>query len=241
MLTAVPGFVNEDLARLGFEIEPDALARLAAYLDLLLETNKKFNLTSIRDSDDAWRRHVIDSLTLLPWLDELGAGSTLIDVGSGGGLPGVPLAVVRPDLHITLLDATAKKARFLEQCLHDLPLAGVSVVTGRAESVGRDPAHRERYDVAVCRAIGPMRELLEYTLPLVRVGGRLLAMKGPRAEQELEVSADALATLGAGDLHVFDAYPPEFDFNTVVVRVAKDRPTPKTYPRSPGTPRQQPL
>jgi 16S rRNA (guanine527-N7)-methyltransferase len=238
---AVPDFVREELGRIGVELPEPALASLAKYLDLLLEANQRFNLTAIRERDAAWHRHIIDSRTLAPALVELEAESTLIDVGSGGGLPGVPLAIARPDLRLTLLEATGKKARFLEECAQRLPLPSVRVLATRAETAGQDKAFRQQFDVAVCRAVGPMRELLEYTLPLVRVGGMLLAMKGPKAEAELAEAGDALDALGGGELQVYSAYPEGFGLDTVIISVIKDRPTPKGYPRAPGTPRQAPL
>jgi 16S rRNA (guanine527-N7)-methyltransferase len=237
----VPQSVRDDLARLDIALPDAALAQLAAYLDLLLDANTRMNLTAIKERDEAWRRHVIDSLTLLPGFEHVQPGAKVIDVGSGGGLPGVPLAIALPDNQFTLLEATGKKARFLEETARALNLNNVRVVNDRAETVGQNRAHREQYDVAVCRAIGPMRELLEYTLPLVKLGGRVLAMKGPKAEQELEEAADAMATLGAGDVKVFDAYPEGFGVNTVIVSLIKERPTPRQFPRLPGVPRHEPL
>ena len=237
----VPTFVHADLRALGIELPSPILDRLAVYLDLLLEATTKFNLTAVRDRDTAWRRHIIDSLTLLPGLEALGKNATVIDVGSGGGLPGAPIAVARRDLQVTLLEATGKKARFLQQCISELPLPNARVIQQRAENLGRDPAHRQQYDVALCRAIGPMNVLAEFALPLVKVGGRVLAMKGPRVEQELDQAADALTILGAGDLAVIDAYPDGFDEKTVIISIVKDRSTPKDYPRRPGIPKQSPL
>ncbi len=214
---------------------------LSRYLGLLFEANQQFNLTAIRDLHEAWQRHLLDSLTLLPVLADCAAGSRVIDVGSGGGLPGVPVAITRGDLRVTLLEATGKKARFLERCVKALPLPGASVVCERAETAGQSPAHRQRYDVAVCRAVGPLSELLEYTLPLVKVGGQVLAMKGPRVEAELAAAGDALLTLGAGELEILPAYPESFGMDTVIVRIEKANPTPREYPRAPGMPRQSPL
>lgn len=240
-MSDAPDFVREELAKLGIEMPGDALATLAKYLALLLEANEQFNLTAIRDPDAAWRRHIIDSLTALPGLDRLNAGATLIDVGSGGGLPGIPLAVARQELQVTLLESTGKKAAFLKRCVAEIPLPNVKVVQDRAETVGQDRAHRQTYDAVVCRAIGPLREVLEYTLPLAKVGGTVLAMKGPKAEQELDEAGDAIDALGGGEIQVFEAYPEGSEQNTVIVVVAKERPTPKTYPRRPGVPRQAPL
>jgi 16S rRNA (guanine527-N7)-methyltransferase len=239
--TAIPAFVPEELKRLEIELDDARLAKLARYLELLLEVNEQFNLTAIRERDAAWRRHIIDSLTVLSGLEGMHGGTTLIDVGSGGGLPGVPIAIARPDVKVTLLEATGKKANFLQRCIDELPLPNARVVNDRAENAGQDKAHRQAYDAVVCRAIGPMREILEYTLPLLCVGGLLLAMKGPKAEQELSEAADALDVLGAGDLKVFEAYPEGSEQNTVIVSIIKERPTPREYPRKPGVPRQTPL
>jgi 16S rRNA (guanine527-N7)-methyltransferase len=176
------------------DAERDALGR---YLWLLLDANTRFNLTAIRDPDEAWTRHVFDSLTLLPHIME-SDGRSVIDVGSGGGLPGIPLAICQPQMQFTLMDATGKKARFLEEVVADLSLDQVRVVNDRAETAGQTKAHRERYDIATARAVGPMRVMLEYTMPLVRVGGRVLAMKGRQAEVELGEAGDALMILGDG-------------------------------------------
>jgi len=239
----LPAHVRDSLERMGGEqwINDHAAAQLSAYLDLLLEANKKFNLTAVRDRDQAWQKLIVDSLTLLPGLEDLPDGAKLIDVGSGGGVPGIPVAVALPNLRVTLLEVTGKKARFLEDCVSKLELASVRVVQERAETLGQYPAHRQAYDVAVCRAVGPMSRILEYMLPLVRVGGRVLAMKGPKLEQELDQAGDALAILGGGEVQVFDAYPDGFDQETVIVQVIKDRPTPGEYPRPPGVPKLSPL
>ena len=142
---------------------------------------------------------------------------------------------------MTLLDSTHKKARFLQHCVDQLGLANVRVICERAETLGQRSSQRQSYDAVVCRAVGPMSPILEYTLPLTRVGGWVLAVKGPTVEQELEQASDALIALGAGQVDVIDAYPSQFNIHTVIVRVQKTRPTPKTYPRLPGIPRKEPL
>lgn len=237
----IPPFVRDDLAKLGMEVEDVTLTKLAEYLHELLQANRRFNLTAIREPEAAWRRHIIDSLTILPAVDDLPENARVIDIGSGGGLPGMPLAIARPDLQVTLLESTGKKATFLRQCADKLGLGNVTVLQERAEKAGQDKNHRGQYDAAVCRAIGVMAELLEYAMPLLKVQGRLLAMKGPRAEQELEAAGDALAILGAGEVQVAEAYPEGFELGTVIVDVRKAEPTPKMYPRLPGVPHQTPL
>lgn len=237
----IPDFVYADMETLGFELPEVLLEKLARYLDHLLETNQRMNLTAIRDRDVAWRRMIIDSLTLLPGLEDLEAGTRCIDVGTGGGLPGIPVAIARPDLSITLLEATGKKVRFLEETIELLGLENVKAIQGRAETLGQDADHRQRYEVAMNRAVGPMAVVLELSLPLVKTGGRMLAMKGPKLEEELMASGDALAVLGAGELQVVEAYPAGFENDLVIAIVEKERATPREYPREPGVPKQQPI
>jgi 16S rRNA (guanine527-N7)-methyltransferase len=243
----VPDAARDALQRLQIALDDHQLDQLDRYLTLLLETNQQVNLTAVRDADAAWDRLIIDSLTVLPALDDLPTGARIIDVGTGGGLPGIPLAIARPDLHVTLLDATGKKCRFLEAAVQALELPHTRVVQGRSESLAHQAEHRQTYAAAIARAVGPMNVLLELTLPLVGVAGdppgRVIAMKGPRAPDELDASADALDILGGGEVRVCDAYPEDADFDNdlVLVLVDKDRPTPRAYPRPPGTPKREPL
>ncbi len=238
---AVPDFIRADLDKLELSIADDQLEALAHYLHLLLETNQRTNLTAVKDPDTAWRRLILDSLTLLPGLEMLEAGNTVIDVGTGGGLPGIPLAIARPDLSFTLIDATGKKVAFLQSCVEALGLKNVRPIQNRAEVLGHDPEHRQKYHLATVRAVGKVAEIAEYCIPLIKTGGRMLAMKGAAAESELADAGDALAVLGAGDLALIDAYPEGFDSELILISIVKDRPTPREYPREPGTPRKTPL
>jgi len=232
----------------------EVLDQLSVYLEMILEANKTTNLTAIRHREQAWSRLIVDSLTPLPGLpspkdDDAEApprdGSQpvcrLIDIGTGAGLPGIPLALARPDVEVTLLEATGKKAAFLNSVIETLGLSNTTAVQERAETVGQDSAYRGRYDLAVSRAVGPMPVVLEYSLPLLKIGGKVLAMKGPKAEAELIASADALTILGGGEVAVFEAYPESFDNELVIVSVLKDSATPHDYPRVPGLPKKQPL
>lgn len=241
----IPDFVHDDLAALEIELSSGQLAQLADYLARVLDANTRTNLTAIKEPDAAWRRLIIDSLTVLPGIDDLepvaDGAVRIIDIGSGAGLPGLPLAIARPGVQVTMLETTGKKADFIRGCIEALGLTNAKVIQQRAETLGQDEQHRARYDAAVSRAVGAMPLVLEYSLPLVREGGRVLAMKGPRAEQELEASGDAMDKLGAGDLAVIDAYPESFENDLVIVSIIKDRPTPNAYPRLPGIPKKQPL
>jgi len=237
----IPDFVYDELRELDIELTPDQLDRLDRYLALVLDENTRTNLTAVREPELAWRRLIIDSLTVLPGLDELEPGSRVIDVGSGAGLPGMPVAIARPNLRVTMLESTGKKADFIRRAIQTLGLHNATVLQDRAETAGQSPEHREAYDACINRAVGPMNVLLEFSLPLVRSGGRVLAMKGPRAEQELDEAGDALTLLGACELAVIDAYPESFENDLVIVSIIKGTATPAEYPRLPGVPKKQPL
>jgi 16S rRNA (guanine527-N7)-methyltransferase len=181
-------------------------------------------------------RLVDDSLALLA---HLGSSRRLVDVGSGGGLPGLALKIARPDLELTLIEANHRKAAFLQHAAAVLGLEGVEVVARRAEEAGRDSAYRDHFDAAVARALAPMPVLVELCLPLVRVGGRLLAMKAA-AEAEVEAALPAIAKLG-GELVAIEAAPTAIRERGQVVVVAKIAPTPDEFPRRIGVPARRPL
>ncbi|HEY0832187.1 MAG TPA: 16S rRNA (guanine(527)-N(7))-methyltransferase RsmG [Candidatus Dormibacteraeota bacterium] len=178
---------------------------------------------------------VHDSMVLV---EHLGEAQSLVDVGSGGGLPGLPLKIARPDLAVTLVEADQAKAAFLVRACAELGLSGVDVVARRAEEVGHDPRYREKFDLAVARALAPMPVLAELCLPLVRVGGRLLAQK--TGSEDVAVARHALEILGGSLVSVVPAPSAARDSGTVVV-VHKAMPTPKAYPRRPGVPARKPL
>lgn len=232
-----PSFVTEELERLGLDPGGAVLERLARFAHLLVEGNRRMNLTGPCELEELWRRHLLDSLGLVPHLKNEPGGQLLIDVGSGAGLPGIPLAMARPDLSFTLLEATTKKARFLEETVADLGLTNVTVLNQRAETAGKARRSRERYDIALARAVGPLAVLAELTLPLLQVGGKLLALKGRSGPNEFAPARKALELLGGGP-------PGKTPIGTgggFLVRVEKIRPTPPRYPRPPGHAKAQPL
>jgi 16S rRNA (guanine527-N7)-methyltransferase len=238
MLIPPESFLN-DCKTVGLELSESELAALGRYLHLLLETNKQFNLTAITDPEAAWRRHILESLSFMP---HLASARTIIDVGSGGGLPGLPLAIALPaaSVQVTLLEATGKKANFLKHIAEEMGLSHVRVVNERAEVVGQDARYRQQFDAAVSRAVGAMNVLLEFSMPLVRMNGKMLAMKGAKAGEELEQSTDAMQILGGGEIEIYEALPGLED-DAVIVEIEKARPTPKTYPRRNGEPKRVPL
>jgi 16S rRNA (guanine527-N7)-methyltransferase len=230
-----PSRFVEEAEAYGIAFDPGDLEALGTYLSLLLEANTRFNLTAVTDPDMAWTKHVFDSLTLLPYV--VGAEARqVIDVGSGGGLPGVPLALALPEVDFTLLEATGKKAAFLCDVAQRLEMANVEVVNDRAETIGRDREnHREQYDLVVARAVGKLAVLAELAVPLARVGGHVAAIKGARAGREVEEAGRALHLLH-GEV-VETARTP----TGTIVLIEKRRRTPKLYPRRPGEPKRAPL
>lgn len=229
----------------GIPLEPDQIARLAAYRRLLLLWNQRFNLTAIDDPDEVERRLFLDAVRMLPALDraiaeiepDSGDQIRLVDVGSGGGVPGLVLKIARPELDVTLIDATGKKVAFLREAIAELRLPGARAVQGRAEELGHDRAHRARYDLATARGVAALPALLEYCVPFLRVGGIGLFPKGMDLAGELAAGRRAAPVLGA---RVVAAAPlPGHETRLVVVR--KIAATPERYPRRPGIPSREPL
>jgi 16S rRNA (guanine527-N7)-methyltransferase len=228
----------DDLAgRAGVTLHPEEHRKLLRYIDLLLEANRGMNLTRITDPAEARVQHVGDALTVLPLLP---AGPhRLVDVGSGGGVPGIPLAIARSDAAVTLLEATKKKAAFLRKCCSELELGNVEVMDHRAEEAGRGQL-REQCDVAVARAVGRMVWLAEWCLPLVRPGGKALAMKGPKVVEELPEAARAIKLLGGGEPAVNAVVLPGVEHH-VIVEIPKLRRSPAVYPRPATQAKGRPL
>jgi len=231
-------FIKECEA-LGVRLPPKALGQFSLYLELLLEYNAKFNLTTIEQPGEVWRKHFLDSLSALLVLKPEGR---VIDVGSGAGFPGLPLAIACESLYMTLLDSSGKRVRFLQDVVAELGLGRtVTALHSRAEDLGRMTEHRERYGYAVTRAVGSLRILAEYCLPLVEPGGYMLAMKGPAVVQEIEGARRAVKLLGGGELTSSTWTLPGAGEQRVLVTVKKLYQTPFVYPRRAGLPSKQPL
>jgi 16S rRNA (guanine527-N7)-methyltransferase len=227
-------------ARLGRPLTEEQIARFERYRDLLLAWNARINLTAIRDPDAVETLHFVDSVAGLAALPAE-EGLLVVDVGTGGGLPGLALRIARPDLRLTLLDSVAKKTRVLGEICRALGLDDVAVLTARAEDVGRDPAWRERWDVALSRALGTVVVVAELCLPLVRVGGLVLAWKKRDVDDEILAAGRGVSILGGRRLTSVPVDLPGLPPDRQIVRLAKERPTPPRYPRAPGVPKTKPL
>ena len=226
----------------GIELSAAQLDAFDTYLSALLDWNGRVNLTSVTDPAEIAAVHFLDSITCL-YAHEFDANARVIDVGSGGGLPGIPVAIARPDLRVTLLESTRKKCGFLEHVIARIPLPGVSVDCRRAEDAGRDPMTRETYDIAMTRAVADLAVVAELCLPLVKIGGAALVMKGPKIAAEIARSGDAISTLGGEpeSARRFALPTPSGPAQRVIVVLRKVRPTPEKHPRAPGIPAKRPL
>lgn len=226
-------------AALELDLTPH-LGAFAALLALLTEASASMNLTSLRDERDIVLKHFVDSLTCLRggWLE---GAEQVFDLGTGAGFPALPLAILRPELTVTAMDATRKKVEFVERAAAALGLNNVQTLVGRAEALGREPEHRERYDRVVTRAVASLPVLAELTLPFLKAGGLLVAQKGPLAPEELDAGTRAAAEVG-GAVREVDAFtlPITGDARTLVV-IEKVAPTPGRYPRREGVPGRKPL
>ena len=207
--------------------DPDKIPALEAFSAMMVEANKVMNLTGITEPKEVATLHLLDSLSLLPLADL--KGKTVVDVGTGAGFPGMPLAIAVPEMSITLLDSLNKRIEFLRRSCEELGLTNAQCVHGRAEEFAQ--AHRESYDFAVSRAVAALPVLCELCLPLVKVGGSFLAMKSSHTEDEINQAKPAIAKLGGRIAKVADYTIPTTDIVHRVVVIEKISPTPKKFPR----------
>jgi 16S rRNA (guanine527-N7)-methyltransferase len=216
------------------------LEALATYEKELLDWNRKFNLTALRDSDSIRTKHFLDSFSCaLAWRAH--PPRRLIDVGTGAGFPGLPLKILYPSMQLTLVESVGKKAMFCEHIVRLLNLDRVEVIKARAEDVGCRPEHRESYEWAVARAVADMRVLVEYLLPLLRVGGTALALKGESGPREANAADRAMRLLGGRLRQVIEVNLPGIVEERYLVLVDKAAATPPKYPRKAGMPMKHPL
>ena len=234
-------FVQE-LSKRNFKLNENQINQFNQYFTSLIETNKKVNLTRITEKDDVYLKHFFDSITPLFTFGEIFTKSqTLCDVGAGAGFPSIPLKIMVPELRVTIVDSLGKRLNFLQELVTQLDLKNVALVHGRAEDVGQNKQYREQFDIVTARAVANMAVLSEYCLPLVKKNGNFIALKGPKAEDELNSSQKALKSLGGKTITVKELQLPHSSEDRTLILVKKVQATPKKYPRQAGTPHRKPI
>ena len=239
-MTAFEEILAARAAEAGIPLTAEQIGQFSVYHEMLLDWNTRMNLTALTAPEDVAVKHIIDSLTAYDAALFDGA-RTLIDVGTGAGLPGIPLAVYAPQLTVTLLDSLNKRVRFLTEVTAAMGLQNVRCIHARAEEAARTAEHRAAYDIVVSRAVARLPVLLEYTLPFVRVGGTLLALKGRAYAEEQKEARRAADVLGGGCITARPVHLPGLDDVRAILTVTKERQTPAAYPRGGGAPTRRPL
>jgi 16S rRNA (guanine527-N7)-methyltransferase len=225
---------------LNLDLSEEQIAAFSRYSKLLIEWNQKFNLTAIKEEKEILIKHFLDSLTCFKILPRSGAYS-LIDLGTGAGFPGIPLKIINPAIQLVLADSVRKKADFCQVVVQELNLSGVRVVHARAEDLGQEKEFREKFDWTAARAVAVLPVLAEYLLPLTRVGGKALVMKGAEIQDESHRAESALALLGGRISMLEFVSLPENSGERSLVLIEKVKHTPAAYPRKAGTPAKKPL
>jgi 16S rRNA (guanine527-N7)-methyltransferase len=240
---AAPTLLFQEAGRLGLSLNAAQLDLFQRYYQELLAWNERVNLTTIVEWEAVQVQHLLDSLACALVLPAAARQSpyAIVDVGAGAGFPGLPLRILLPQSRLTLIESVGKKAAFLRHVTALLRLDRVEVLAVRAEEAGRDPAHRQAYDLAVARAVATMATLAEYCLPLVRPGGLLVAQKGREVEEEVSAAGPALQILGGRLREVRPVQLPGLESPRHLVVVEKVQPTPERFPRRPGLPAKRPL
>ena len=185
--------MKESLKELNIEISEKQLNQFYNYMNILIEWNKVMNLTNITEPEEIIQKHFVDSLTVLKSIKE---NDSIIDVGTGAGFPGIPIKIAFPETRITLLDSLNKRIKFLEEVINKLELKNIETIHGRAEEVAHNKKYREKYDIAIARAVAPLNVLSEYLLPFVKIGGYAICMKGAKGKEEAEEGKNAIKILG---------------------------------------------
>ncbi|SDI57992.1 16S rRNA (guanine(527)-N(7))-methyltransferase RsmG [Alteribacillus bidgolensis] len=228
------------LQKEGIQLTEKQEKQFEVYYRMLVDWNQKMNLTGITEEDEVYEKHFYDSLTAV-FSHNFHNVNGMVDIGAGAGFPSIPIKICFPHLKVVIVDSLQKRTRFLEQLAGELQLQNVDLLHGRAEELAHNPAHREKYDVAIARAVARMSVLTELCLPFVRRGGTLLAMKGSTGLEEKEEAGKACRTLGGKWLDSYSLQLPNEKSERYILRMEKIDSTPKTYPRKPGTPSKKPL
>lgn len=232
--------LKKTLEAMNIENSQELIEKFRIYMEGVLEWNEKVNLTTITDPDEFAIKHFVDSIICANYPEYINAAK-IIDVGTGAGFPGIPLSIISPEKEFILMDSLNKRLKIIDELCQRADIKNVVTLHARAEELAKNKAHRERYDLCVSRAVANMAVLAEYCLPFIKVGGFLMAYKGPEAENEVREAEHALSLLGGRAEEIRNGNLKEFGIDHKVVVIKKVSNTPSKYPRKPGTPTKEPL
>ena len=229
---------KQKLNEFDIKINDEQIKSFEKYMNLLLEWNEKINLTAITQPEEVKLKHFVDSLTVLKYIND---DDKVIDIGTGAGFPGIPLKIMNENTKITLLDSLNKRINFLNIVIETLNLRNIQAIHGRAEEIARNKLYREKYDVAVSRAVANLSTLTEYMLPFVKIGGKCICMKGANVNEELERAQNAIKELGGEIEKIDNFFLSDNDNERNIIIIKKVKETKSKYPRKAGTPSKEPL
>lgn len=232
--------LKKTLEAMNIENSQELIEKFRIYMEGVLEWNEKVNLTTITDPDEFAIKHFVDSIICANYPEYINAAK-IIDVGTGAGFPGIPLSIISPEKEFILMDSLNKRLKIIDELCQRADIKNVVTLHARAEELAKNKVHRERYDLCVSRAVANMAVLAEYCLPFIKVGGFLMAYKGPEAENEVREAEHALSLLGGRAEEIRNGNLKEFGIDHKVVVIKKVSNTPSKYPRKPGTPTKEPL
>jgi 16S rRNA (guanine527-N7)-methyltransferase len=229
--------------RLGINLNEEQIKKFSRYLELLVQWNQKINLTSLKTPQEIIIKHFLDSISCIKVINKYidSERINIIDIGTGAGFPGMPIKIICPSIRLSLLEARKKKTTFLENVTEEMNFQQVKILNGRAETFGKGADHRERYDIAISRAVASLNVLSEYCLPLVRMGGLFIAQKGRSYKQETEKSLKAVQLLGGELIGIEKVITPFINQERYLLVIKKIKYTPSKYPRKEGLPQKRPL
>lgn len=230
--------LREILEKYNIKCTTKQLQQFDEYLNFLLEENKKYNLTAIKEKEDVFYKHFLDSV--LPY-QSFNENTKVIDIGTGAGFPSIPLAILRNDLQFTLVDSVEKKTKFVKMLSEKLKLNNITVIHARCEDLAKMPEYRENFDYSIARAVAPLTSLLEYCIPFVKVGGKFVAYKGTNYNQELESSKNTIKLLNVHQIQMLKYDIKEIETTRYCIIFEKLEETPKKYPRGQNKARLNPL
>ena len=233
-------FLKETLENWGMDLTEERFSQFSRFYDLIIETNRVMNLTTITEPKDVIEKHFIDSLSVAQFLDMDFIGS-MVDVGTGAGFPGIPVKIMFPEINMVLVDSLNKRVKFLNTVIDELGLKNVVAIHGRAEELARKSEYREKFDLCVSRAVANLSTLSELCMPFVRVGGMFVSYKSGKISEEFSSAKKAIKILGGGDSSVERFLLEGSDAERSFVMISKSVSTPKKYPRKPGLPAKEPI